>query len=116
MISMQEHDRSGRKNQEGGYALVTLSSVVVVAPQSVSCDLAGEAAILDVQSGMYYGLNAVGSRIWSLIQAPQSVMDLCRAIVEAYDVTPERCERDVLELLQELADLGLIEVNNAAPV
>jgi hypothetical protein len=97
-------------------ALVTLSSCVVVSPQVVSCDLAGEAAILDMQSGFYYGLNAIGSHLWRLIQTPQTVMELCQAIVEAYEVTPDRCERDVLALLQELADAGLIEVNNAAPL
>ena len=96
--------------------LVTLSSIVVVSSQSISCDLAGEAAILDMQSGMYYGLNAVGSRIWSLMQTPQTVGELCKTIVEEYDVSPDCCTRDVLELLQEFAEVGLIEVKNATPV
>jgi hypothetical protein len=96
--------------------LITRHSIVVVSPQQISCDLAGEAAILDVHSGMYYGLNATGSRIWQLMQEPQTVLALQEVLLATYDVEPERCMQDLLELLQELADHGLIEVRDATTV
>jgi Coenzyme PQQ synthesis protein D (PqqD) len=76
----------------------------------VSCDLSGEAVILSLKSGMYYGLNAVGARVWSLIQVPMTVDDLRAALLQEYDVEPQRCERELLTLLEELAAQGLIEV------
>ena len=85
-------------------------AVVVAIRDQVSADLAGEAAILNLKSGVYYGLNAVGARIWSLIQEPKSVEDIRDAILNEYDVDPERCESDLLQLLQQLAAEGLIEV------
>jgi hypothetical protein len=88
------------------------NSIVVAARGQVSCDLAGEAAILDIKSGIYYGLNAVGARIWNLIQEPQLVDAICATILEEYDVEPDRCARDILTLLQELLANGLIEVRN----
>ena len=91
-------------------SLIWGSSVVVAAEGQVACDLAGEAAILDIQSGMYYGLNAVGARIWQLIQEPRSVNEVLDTVLGEYDVEPDRCERDLLALLQELAAKGLIEV------
>jgi hypothetical protein len=85
-------------------------SLVVVASDQLSCDLAGEVAILDVKSGMYLGLNTVGARIWQLIQVPTTVDEICKAMVEEYDVAADRCRRDVLALLQELAAKGLVQI------
>ena len=85
-------------------------SLVVAATEQVSCDLAGEAAILNLKSGVYYGLDPVGARIWNLLQEPRTVNDIRDALLKEYGVEPERCERDLLTLLQELAAEGLIEV------
>jgi hypothetical protein len=85
-------------------------SIVSVGADQVSCELDGEAAILDLRQGVYYGLNPVGATVWALISKPCSVAEIKRAVLEQYDVTPEECERDLLELLSELAERGLIRV------
>jgi hypothetical protein len=82
----------------------------VSAKDQVSSDLGGEVAILDLKAGVYYGLDAVGARIWSLIQEPRTVNEIRDILLEEYEVEPERCERDLLVLLQRLADEGIIEV------
>jgi hypothetical protein len=84
---------------------------VVVAAKNQSCDVGGEAAILSMQNGIYYGLDTIGARVWNLIQQPQSVADLREAILSEYDVEPARCERDLLDLLQALLAEGLIELS-----
>jgi hypothetical protein len=91
---------------------VSLDSVVAASKDQVSSDLGGEAAILDLEAGVYYGLDEVGARIWELIQEPRSAREVRDALLAEYDVEPERCERDVLALLQELADAGLVEVRD----
>ena len=90
--------------------MVSGDSTVVAAKDQVSSDLGGEVAILDLKAGVYYGLDAVGARIWSLIQEPRTVNEIRNILLEEYEVEPERCERDLLVLLQSLADEGLIEV------
>ena len=70
---------------------VSLSSVVVAGKGQISSDLAGEAVILNLQTGMYYGLARVGARIWELIREPTRVADVRDAIVLEYDVDPARC-------------------------
>ena len=87
-------------------------STVVVAKEQVSCDLSGEAAILNLKTSVYFGLNTVGASIWKLIQEPRKVSEIRDAIVEEYDVEPGLCEADLLALLQELLDKDLIEVKN----
>jgi len=89
-------------------------SVVVAAKDQVSCDLAGEAAILNIKSGVYYGLDPVGARIWTLVQEPRKVAEIQTAITEEYDVEPERCARDLAGLLEKLLEEGLIEVKDAS--
>jgi len=74
--------------------------------------LAGEAAILNLKNGVYYGLDAVGARIWTLIQDARSVGQVRDALLEEYDVEPERCEADLLALLARLEAEGLIEVKD----
>jgi hypothetical protein len=63
-----------------------------------------------LKNGVYYSLDSVGARIWQLIQQPRKVNEVRAIIVEEYDVEPERCGRDLQELLQKLASEGLIEV------
>ena len=90
------------------------NSIIAAAKEQVSCDLAGEAAILDLKSGQYYGLNAIGARIWSLMQEPHSISEVLRTLLEEYDVDAAQCEEDVLALVQKMAASGLIEVQGDA--
>ena len=85
-------------------------SKVVVSQDQVSCDLSVEAAILNLKSGVYFGLNTVGVSIWKLIQEPKTIKEIREALVDEYDVEPKRCEKDILELVQELSTHGLIEI------
>lgn len=89
-------------------------TVVVAAKDQVSCDLAGEAAILNIKSGVYYGLDPVGARIWNLVQEPRAVADIHNTLTSEYDVEPERCARDLVSLLETLLAEGLIEVKDSS--
>jgi len=91
---------------------ITVNSIVVATKDQVSADLSGEAAILNLKSGVYFGLNAVGASIWKLIQEPRSVNEINDALVQEYDVDPDQCEKDLLALLEELLSKELIEVTN----
>src|SRR6266851_3148762 len=70
------------------------SSVIVACEGHISCDLAGEAVVLDFKSGMYYGLDEVGASIWKLIAEPRTVGEICDALVAEYEVAPPVYERD----------------------
>lgn len=87
---------------------------VVATPNQLSSDLAGEVIILDLSRGMYYGLDDVGALVWRSIQQPRTLASLREAVLAEYDVAPERCERDLHELLTDLAQAGLIEVRDGA--
>ena len=86
------------------------TSTVVIAKDQVWCELAGEAVILNLKSGIYYGLSPVGARVWSLIQEPKAVNSVLSILLEEYEVEPDRCETDLLTLLQDLAERQLVEI------
>jgi Coenzyme PQQ synthesis protein D (PqqD) len=94
--------------------MISRRSTIVAAQGQVSCDLADEVVILTLKTGMYYGLDAVGAKIWHFIQEPRTAPELRDALVQEYEVEPGRCERDLLRLLQTLAANGLIEVTDDA--
>lgn len=92
---------------------LSLESIVVASKDQMASDIAGETVILGLAEGIYYGLDTVGARVWQIIQSPTTVADVRRMIVSEYEVKPERCEADLLDLLQKMIDAGLVEVRSA---
>jgi hypothetical protein len=86
------------------------SATVVAAADLLFNTFDREMVILNLRDGVYYGLEDVGARLWSLLQRPITVAAIRDALVAEYDVEPARCGRDVRALLQNLAARGLIEV------
>jgi hypothetical protein len=89
---------------------ILLDSIVSVAPDQVSCELDGEAAILNLTKGAYHGLDAVGAAVWNLITNPTPVSKIVDTIVAQFDVDRARCERDLLVLLAQLDERGLVQI------
>ena len=69
-------------------------------------------AVLNLKNGVYYGLDEVGARIWNLIQEPKAVSEIRDVLLDEYEVEPERCERDLLTLLEELVAENLVEARD----
>ncbi len=93
---------------------ISSHSIIVASQEQVSSNLSGDAIILDMKSGTYYGLDEVGASIWNLIQQPKTVEEIKNAMLEEYEVEPEQCEQGILALLEDLAVQGLIEVKDEA--
>lgn len=101
------------KNQavalEGG-EFVTSDSTVVAKRDLLACTVQNELVILSTTTGTYYGLDAVGKRIWELIQNPMTFEELLRCILDEYEVEPKRCRQDLEKLLGDLATNNLVEI------
>ena len=89
---------------------ITRNPPICAVKNQVTCDLSGEAVILQLQDGIYYGLDLVGASVWKLIQTPKTITEVRDAIVEEYDVTPEQCEADLRALLAEMKEQRLVTV------
>lgn len=89
------------------------STRVAAARDQVSVEVDGEAVILNLADGVYYGLDPVGARVWGLMEQPCTVAELRDAVVAEWEVDAPTAERDLLVLLAELAERGLVEVRPA---
>jgi hypothetical protein len=69
-----------------------------------------EVVALDVEKGQCYGLNAVGTRVWRMLDTPMSLQEICSALQGEYEVEPELCRDEVGRLLADLQSEGLVEV------
>lgn len=97
--------------------MVSEKSIVTVINHQVSGQLHdGDVAILNLKDGVYYGLNSVGGRIWNLIQEPKMVAEVRDILLEEYHVEREQCTQEVIAVLEDLLNRGLIEVGNGSAV
>lgn len=89
-------------------------TVVVATPKQLSSELEGESVILHLDSGIYYGLNEVGARIWELIQQPCSLSCIKSSLLKEYQVSEADCTQALVDILKSLQRADLVEVHNEA--
>jgi hypothetical protein len=85
------------------------TSIVQRSDGFVHAEVDNEVVALSIDRGTCYGLNPVGSRIWKIIENPVAIDDICSRLMAEYDVDAATCERQVLDLLEELRSEGLIK-------
>jgi hypothetical protein len=87
-----------------------LESRVQVNEDVLFQELQGESVLLNLKSGIYFGLDPIGTRIWQLFAEHDALSDIARVIADEYDVSRDRCETDLVVLVTELERQGLISL------
>ena len=77
-------------------------------PNVVFRDLDGEAVLLDLSSGTYFGLNEVGTRVWQLLAYGRDEGQIVAALAAEYDADAAVIAGDVARLLGDLRSRRLI--------
>lgn len=80
----------------------------------IEAEVDGELVALHVDNGTCYGFNSTATRIWSMIEEPKRLSALRDSLVEEFDVAPEVCEAELLDLLKDLEGDGLVELSPVA--
>ena len=68
----------------------------------------GEAVLLDIESGEYFALNSVGSRIWELCDGTKTAAEIVSVICDEFDVAADVATADTHEILGELESERLV--------
>jgi hypothetical protein len=85
-----------------------LTSSVRVPDHVVYRDFAEETVMLNLDSGMYHGLNRTAARMIETLQSSVSVAAAVDSLASELEQPRERIEQDVLSLCRTLDDRGLI--------
>ncbi len=91
--------------------MTCLAAKVAVPQQVVFRDLDGEAVILELESGRYYGLDAVGTQMWHRLQQHGEVRAAYQGLLQEYQVSEDELRRDLLEFVDRLASMKLLELD-----
>ena len=84
----------------------------VKAPQNVIyTEMDNEIVLMHVSNGKYYSLNSVGSLVWKLLASPIKIEAICDVVEQDFEVDKEVCQQDVIFLIEELYQIGLVEVD-----
>jgi len=86
-----------------------------LSPDVVFRDLEGEAVILDLSSGTYFGLNEVGTRVWRLVDEGHSTSRIVEIVSSEYEADRDTIERDVARLIDDLHSRRLIVSTGTVP-
>ncbi len=71
-----------------------------------------ESVILNLNSERYFGLDAVGARMWTAIINTETVQGAYERLLNEYEVDAEVLQRDLLNLLVSLREHGLVEFSS----
>jgi hypothetical protein len=85
-----------------------LTAIVCASPNEVSSRVGEEAAVLDLDAGLYYGLDPVGARIFELLQSPTRLGDVVSILVDEYEIDEDSAGRDLLAFVGDLYDRRLV--------
>jgi Coenzyme PQQ synthesis protein D (PqqD) len=93
--------------------MVTLDSIVKLANDVIFQDLDGEAVLLNMRTEIYFGLDAVGTRIWQLLEKHADVRTVSQLLLEHYDITEDQLQNHLLEFIEKLQSKGLVEIQRS---
>lgn len=88
----------------------------VAIPESVCFrEVGGESVLLDLESSRYFALDQVGTSMWMELAEHGSPRRTRDEMVRRYEVQPEELERDLIDLLKQLAREGLVRLEDETP-
>jgi len=81
-----------------------------VSPDVLVSSMDGESVLLNLQSETYFGLDEVGTRMWNALTGAESLQAAFDVLAAEYEVEPDQLRHDLEQLVNKLAEQGLLEI------
>ena len=91
--------------------LISFAQRVSVPSDVLIREVEGQSVILSLQSERYFGLDEMGTRMWTALTTCESIQAAYEALLSEYDVDGELLRRDLQDLIARLVEHGLVEVS-----
>jgi hypothetical protein len=85
-----------------------LETKLSIPPQVMSRLVGDETVLLDIASGVYFGLDGVGKRIWESVAEGQNLAQTIAVITREFEVDEAQAQADVIEFTNDLVERGLL--------
>ena len=93
--------------------MLSLKTKISIPAYVISTTVEQDAVLLNTKNNQYYSLDDVGARFWTLLKNGQTLAQIHADLLNEYDVAADVLEQDLLELLTDLRENGLVEVVEA---
>lgn len=89
---------------------ITLETVLLRKNGIPSTDIGGEVGLMNIETGKYFALNAIGSDIWNRLDKSISLKDLVNSLIAEYDISFDSCFNEVKTFIEQLIQAGIVTV------
>ena len=86
-------------------------AMITRSEEAVSAEVDGTAVMMSVNSGKYFGLDEIATKIWDLLEEPKDVNTICNELLNEYEIDEESCRKDVDNFLTQLLEEKLITIS-----
>jgi len=91
--------------------MLSMTDRVKPNPQVVDTELSDtELALLHLETKTYFSLNATGARVWAGVKAGRTLGEIARSLQAEFEVSAERAEKSVAELVADLQQRELVTI------
>ena len=91
---------------------LNLQSKVKIGKDILCREIEGEAVVLNSKTGVYYGLDPMGTRIWHLLEESKTLDRICQALQLEFEVREDRCQSDLLKFTGDLHKNRLVTLGS----
>lgn len=92
---------------------IAFEQKIIASPEALVSVIAGESVILNCQNEQYYGLDEIGTEMWTKLTTSPTIQSAYETLLQEYDVDAELLRQDICELLGNLKAQGLVEIHAA---
>lgn len=91
---------------------LSFNTKVTVPKDVLIKEIRGESVLLNLEKETYFGLDKVGTRMWTVLSESESIRTAYDLLLDRYDVEAERLRRDLFDLVKTLVGYGLLQIND----
>lgn len=93
---------------------ITKDTIVRRSDDLLVSNVDSETILLSLEQNNFYGMNEVGTRIWDLLESPQSVSALCERLDDEFNVSVDKCQEEVIKFIKSLTADKLVIMEDDA--
>lgn len=87
-----------------------MSENVRISKDIIVQELEGDAILLNIQDGMFFGLNPVARRMWELLSELGQAEKVLKQLLQEYETSEEQLRQDLVDFIEKLRSKGLVEI------